>query len=119
MLEPDAGILNIEQGMEYAVGDPDFYRETLQIYLDETNESEALLNEYLASENMSDYKVRVHALKSNSRLVGAVMVSELALQLEEASRDGKLEFVREHHDELMQKLALTKKYIHQYLKENG
>lgn len=117
-LKPDEGIFNIEQGMEYAVGNQEFYMETLQIYLDETSESEMLLREYLDCENMNDYKVLVHALKSNSRLVGAVSVSELALRLEEASRDGELEFVKEHHDELMRRLTLVKKYINQYLKEN-
>lgn len=118
-LQPDESIFNIEQGMEYAVGNKEFYIETLQIYLDETSESEMLLREYLDCENMNDYKVLVHALKSNSRLVGAVAASELALQLEEASSDGKLEFVRAHHDELMQRVLLAKKYIQQYLKENS
>ena len=118
VLEPDDSVFNIEQGMEYAVGNKDFYLETLQIYLDETGESEMMLREYLELGNMSDYKVLVHALKSNSRLVGAVATSDLALQLEEASRDGEIEFVQEHHEELMQRLALAKKYIMKYLKEN-
>ncbi len=119
VLEPDDSVFSIEQGMEYAVGNKSFYMETLQIYLDETGESEMMLREYLESENMSDYKVLVHALKSNSRLVGAVATSELALQLEEASRDGEIEFVQEHHEELMRRLALAKKYINQYLRENA
>ena len=119
VLEPDENVFNIEQGLEYAVGNEEFYLETLQIYLDETGESEMMLREYLESENMGDYKVLVHALKSNSRLVGAVATSELALKLEEASRDGELEFVQEHHGELMERLALAKKYIRQYLRENG
>lgn len=117
-LPPDKHIFNIEQGMEYAVGNEEFYIETLQIYLDETEESRMMLREYLETENLSDYKVLVHALKSNSRLVGAVATSELALQMEEASRDGELEFVQSHHEELMERLELAKKYIRQYLKEH-
>ncbi len=119
ILVPDANVFNIEQGMEYAVGNEEFYVETLQIYLDETEESKMMLREYLETENMGDYKVIVHALKSNSRLVGAVATSELALQLEEASRDGEVEFVKAHHEELLERLELAKKYIRQYLKEHA
>lgn len=117
-LSEDKGVFNVDQGMEYAVDNKEFYIETLEIYLDETGEDEMLLREYLEQENMKDYEVVVHALKSNSRLVGAVATSELALQMEEASRDGDLEFVQEHHDELMARLTLARKHIRQYLKEN-
>lgn len=117
-LSEDKEVFNVDQGMEYAVDNKEFYIETLKIYLDETGEGEMLLREYLEQKNMKDYEVLVHALKSNSRLIGAVATSELALQMEEASRDGDLEFVQEHHDELMARLALAKKYVRQYLKEN-
>lgn len=119
ILEPDDEVFNTEQGIEYAVGNKEFYLETLEIYLDEADETEKLLGEYLEAGNMNDYRVSVHALKSNSRLVGAVSVAELALRLEEASRDGELAFVQEHHGELIERLTLVKKYIHQYLWENG
>ena len=118
VLSEDKAVFDVDQGMEYAVDNKEFYIETLQIYLDETSESEMLLREYLEQENMKEYEVIVHALKSNSRLVGAVATSELALKMEEQSRDGNLEFVQEHHDELMARLALAKKHIRQYLKEN-
>lgn len=117
-LSEDKEVFDVDQGMEYAVDNKEFYIETLEIYLEETGESEMLLRDYLEQENMKDYEVLVHALKSNSRLVGAVATSDLALLMEEASRDGDLEFVREHHDELMARLALAKKHVRQYLKEN-
>ena len=117
-LSEDKEVFDVDQGMEYAVDNKEFYIETLEIYLEETGESEMLLRDYLEQENMKDYEVLVHALKSNSRLVGAVATSELALLMEEASRDGDLEFVQEHHDELMARLALAKKHVRQYLKEN-
>lgn len=117
LLPPDETVFNIAQGMEYAVDSEEFYIETLEIYLEETSESAMLLREYLETENMKDYEVIVHALKSNSRLVGAVSTSELALELEQQSKNGNLEFVQAHHEELMQRLELAKKYIRQYLEE--
>ncbi len=117
LLPPDEMVFNIAQGMEYAVDSEEFYIETLEIYLEETSESAMLLREYLETENMKDYEVIVHALKSNSRLVGAVSTSELALELEQQSKNGNLEFVQAHHEELMQRLELAKKYIRQYLEE--
>lgn len=117
LLPPDETVFNIAQGMEYAVDSEEFYIETLEIYLEETSESAMLLREYLETENMKDYEVIVHALKSNSRLVGAVSTSELALELEQQSKNGNLEFVQAHHEELMQRLELAKRYIRQYLEE--
>lgn len=117
LLPPDEMVFNIAQGMEYAVDSEEFYIETLEIYLEETSESAMLLREYLETENMKDYEVIVHALKSNSRLVGAVSTSELALELEQQSKNGNLEFVQAHHEELMQRLELAKRYIRQYLEE--
>ena len=117
LLPPDEMVFNIAQGMEYAVDSEEFYIETLEIYLEETSESAMLLREYLETENMKDYEVIVHALKSNSRLVGAVSTSELALELEQQSKNGNLEFVQAHHEELMQRLEIAKKYIRQYLEE--
>ena len=117
LLPPDETVFNIAQGMEYAVDSEEFYIETLEIYLEETSESAMLLREYLETGNMKDYEVIVHALKSNSRLVGAVSTSELALELEQQSKNGNLEFVQAHHEELMQRLELAKRYIRQYLEE--
>jgi len=118
-LPPDKNVFNVEQGMEYAVDNLEFYLETLQIYMDETGESEQMLCEYLEQENMKEYEVIVHALKSNSRMVGAVATSELALRLEEESRDGNIDFVWANHGELIKRLHLAKDYIREYMEENG
>ncbi len=58
------------------------------------------LNVFLDEHNMKDYETLVHSLKSASRTIGANGVSELALELEEASRKGDEEAVSAQHGKM-------------------
>ena len=52
---------------------------------------------------MENYRILVHALKSTSLSIGAVLLSEMARQQEMAAKEGRIEFVRKHHREVMEK----------------
>jgi HPt (histidine-containing phosphotransfer) domain-containing protein len=58
------------------------------------------LNAFLAAHNMKDYETLVHSLKSTSKTIGAGELSDLALELEKASKDGDESFVSGHHGKL-------------------
>ena len=45
----------------------------------------------------------MHALKSNSKGIGANEVSELALGLEMAGKENRIEYIMEHHSQLMER----------------
>lgn len=48
-------------------------------------------------EQLRQYRVRVHSMKSNAAMIGAITVSSLAKLLEYAARDGKLDVIERMH----------------------
>lgn len=48
-------------------------------------------------EGLRQYRVRVHSMKSNAAMIGAITVSSLAKLLEYAARDGRLDVIERMH----------------------
>ncbi len=59
------------------------------------------LNKFLQDENLKDYKILIHSVKSSSKTIGAMELFEKARDLELAAIEEKLEYVRAHHEEVM------------------
>ncbi|MBO4876760.1 MAG: response regulator [Ruminococcus sp.] len=87
-------------GLNYCAGDKDFYLEMLADYAGSCEKRMSELEEALRTEDMKQYGILVHALKSVSATVGADDVSVLARSLEEACKKGDAEYVSAHHAEL-------------------
>ena len=51
---------------------------------------------------MEDYTIKVHALKSSARIIGATQLSELAGELESAGKNGDRAFTDENTDRLLE-----------------
>lgn len=96
-----AGI-NIEQGISYC-GDKEGFRDIIRIYHTEGEKRRRQLKELFKDNDWKNYVITVHALKSNSKGIGANEVSELALNLEMAGKEGRTDYILEHHEELMDK----------------
>ena len=112
--------LDIDHGMEYAaMGDEDFYLETLEIFLEETAREEARMNEFLGGSDLKNYSVLVHGLKSNSRTIGAMQLGSFAEDMEMKSKAGEMEYILEHHEPLMAHLEKVRVEIRAYLQEHG
>ncbi|MBR0146884.1 MAG: response regulator [Eubacterium sp.] len=91
----------VEDGLTYCADDESFYLEMLKGYITVAPEKTAELGNFLQEENLKEYKVLVHSLKSSSKTIGSMPLYEKALELEQAAKDGDLDFVREHHQPLM------------------
>ncbi|MBQ7506995.1 MAG: response regulator [Lachnospiraceae bacterium] len=52
-------------------------------------------------EDVELYTIKVHALKSSARVIGASALSKMAEDLENAGQNKDLSFIREHHEALM------------------
>ncbi len=83
----EAGV-NIEQGLAYCAGDDDFYRSLLLEYVKEAPAKEGRLIEAYGAEDWKNYEIFVHALKSTSKMIGAMELSELAKALEATAAGG-------------------------------
>ena len=106
----DAGI-DPETGLQYCQNDTDFYRSILAEYAQSEAENAEILQKDFASEDWNGYAIRVHALKSTSRMIGAVSLSELAARLEAAANSEDDVTIRAEHNTLMDKFSSVVKAI--------
>ncbi len=74
--------LDTEAAMGYFNGDAAFYEEILGDFTAAFSERKKELDEYFAAKNWKDFKVIIHAVKSTSKTIGAMELSDMALKLE-------------------------------------
>ncbi|MCM1045985.1 MAG: ATP-binding protein [Candidatus Gastranaerophilales bacterium] len=97
----NAGI-DIQQGMAYC-GDKEGLRDIASIYHKEGPKRKAQLEQFFKEHDWKNYVITVHALKSNSKGIGAIELSELALNLEMAGKENRIDYILENHEELIEK----------------
>lgn len=86
--------IQAEVGLRYSQNDEALYRTLLGEYVLSYDEKIDSIQHSLAAENCQHYGIVVHALKSSSRMIGAMELSEVCAQLEKASNDGDIETIR-------------------------
>ncbi len=95
-----AGI-NIEQGIAYC-GDKEGFREIIGIFHKEGTKRKASLEQFFKEHDWKNYVITAHSLKSNSKGIGAEELSELARNLEMAGKENRIDYILEHHEELIE-----------------
>ena len=81
-------------------GDEIFYREILQMFLDSHSDME--LRRYYEESDFENYRIKIHAVKTNLANIGAMKVSEMAKQLELSLKiENNVSYVQKHHEEFM------------------
>ena len=76
--------LDMKTGMEYT-GGPDKFISAVQRYFRNYEKNRAMMEEYYAQKDHENFKITVHALKSNSKMIGATALSGLFETLEAAA----------------------------------
>lgn len=97
-------MINVEDGINLCMEDPDFYEEVLKIYTEE-NELESLAKFY-AEKDLANYEIKVHGVKSTSKNIGANGLYDEALALEMAAKGGDADYIEAHHQEFLDKYKL-------------
>lgn len=94
-------LVNKNVGLEFCDNDEDLYKEVVAAYVEDSVEDMSNIEKAYADQDWKNYSVYVHGLKSASKSIGAIEVSEMAFELEKASKAGDEGFIKSHHDELM------------------
>ncbi len=94
--------LNISAGVENC-GDENSYLETLKIYAEMVDEYADSIDEFLKNGDTENAVIRIHALKSTSRIIGASGLGDLAAELESAGRNGDMEKLDKNAGELTER----------------
>jgi len=105
--------LDIEQALQL-VGNEDLYWKVLREYVRLIPKKAGLLEQYLEAEDWKSYTIETHALKSSSRQIGAMALSDLAAQMEHAGNNNNIEFIRLHHRELLEKYRAYEAILSKY-----
>ena len=94
------GEIDTEQGVLHC-GNNETYLETLAIYADSVTANADEIENYLANGDLKNATVKIHALKSTSRVVGAMELGALAERLEKAGNENDAETVNAGVGELL------------------
>ena len=93
--------INVGAGVEYCMGDADFYIELLQQFVSEADEKVGKLRSFYDEKDFKNYEILIHAVKSNSKMIGIDDLSEDAKQLEKAAREGDIDYVDSNHSRVV------------------
>ncbi len=96
-IDVDAGLQNN--------GSQDAYFDLLKIFKDSAPAKIAELEELYASGDIPAYTIKVHALKSSARIIGAADLGEEAQRLEDAGKAEDTEYIKAHHSEFMEEYS--------------
>lgn len=95
-----AGI-NTAAGLKYCVDDEEFYKSLLIQFASESAEKIESMKAYYGKKDWHNYEILVHALKSTSKMIGAVDLSEKAKALEMAAKASDEEFITANHEQAL------------------
>lgn len=92
-LDPETAIKNS--------GSLDSFLSVIKIYYDSYKDRADEISDFYDRQDWENYTIKVHALKSSSRLVGAVKLGDKAQELETAGKNSDIEYIHAHHDDFM------------------
>ena len=75
------------------IGSQKLYMKILTEYYKNIGQNYAQLEEAYSSKDWSEYTIKIHALKSASRQIGAIGLSEEAAKLEDAGKAGDIDYI--------------------------
>ena len=92
--------IDVDAGIRFC-GSPDLLLTTIAQYLSSINQKALELQNYFEAEDWHNYEIKVHALKSTSRLIGATKLSNLAEHLEKSANQNRIDEIKLKHKELL------------------
>lgn len=93
--------INTCAGLQYCCRDREFYMELLAKFAQDAVSKEQAIDGFWQKEDLTNYRIMVHALKSSAKMIGADALSELAKKAEEAAKDQNVAYIKAHHEELL------------------
>ena len=93
--------------LRFAAGDPDFYLELASGFAEGAAKNLPAIRAAFEKQDWADYQIRVHALKSTAKQIGANELSELALRQETAAKERSIPEIEAGAENLLSKYEQT------------
>ena len=106
--------IDIDAAIE-ALGGIDVYNETARDVLDEMDNKMADLEKYLENNDLEDYHIVAHALKSDAKYMGMTNLANSAYNHELAGKEDNIEYIQEHYGELIEETNKMRNVLKKYL----
>ena len=97
-----------EVGLRFCQNDKELYTSIILDYAQSSVEKIQNIEAFYKNSDWKNYGISVHALKSTSKTIGALDLSERALRLEKAANDENVDIIHAEHDNM---LAQYKKVV--------
>ena len=85
--------IDTQEGIEHC-GSEAAYLDTLKVFAESALSGLRDIEGYFQNEDWQNYTIKVHALKSTARIIGARLLSEMAKRLEYAGNAGEIETIK-------------------------
>ncbi len=92
--------ISVDEGIRNC-GGAAAYMNSLHMFLDTMEDNIKVIRDAFDNGDLRLYTVKVHALKSSARIVGALEMSQLCQQLEDAGNGNDLDFIVDNTDRLL------------------
>ena len=102
-LDPDIALKNS--------GSEENLRMVLEIFHESIDVRSAELEGFYDKEDWENYTIKVHALKSSARLVGASALGDMSEKLEMAGKEGDITYIRSNHLDMISELKKYKESL--------
>ncbi len=89
------------EAMSFCGGDESLYKELVDEYINDSDRKTFVLNESRSTGDWKNYAIIAHALKSSSKMIGAMELSETARRMEKAADVGDTAAIDKEHDSML------------------
>ena len=96
-----AGV-DTDQGKHFCNDDEEFYMMILSQYVEESHDKKRIIKESLETGDLKTYAIQVHSIKSTSKMIGAMKLSEAARLLEEAADNNDRDYIDKNHADMLE-----------------
>ena len=94
--------IDVKTGIKNSEG-VDAYLSLLKVFYESMNEVSEELERFYSEDDLKEYTIRIHSLKSSARIIGADDLGDEAQRLEDAGKKEDRIYIRDHHDSFMKK----------------
>ncbi|MBO4415574.1 MAG: response regulator [Lachnospiraceae bacterium] len=102
--------INVDEGIRNSET-ADVYVSLLKMFYEYIDSNKAELDKYFYDEDFVNYTIKVHALKSSARIIGAEELSEKAYKLEMAGKAGDFDYIRNNNPAFMDEYVSYKELL--------
>ena len=97
-------VIDRDLGCSYCMDSEELYMEVLTEFCSQMEVYYPQFEEHFRNENWSGYAVLAHAVKSNSKTIGATAFADVSFKHECAGKTGDITYIRENYEEYIAKL---------------